>query len=63
MTKEEAERVFDKFYRASTGKNVSGTGLGLAITKEIIEAHRGKIWVETEPGRGSEFHFLIPLAG
>ncbi len=62
MTKEEAERVFDKFYRASTGKNISGTGLGLAITKQIVEAHRGQIWVETEPGKGCEFHFTIPLA-
>ncbi len=61
MTEDEAKHIFDKFYRASSGKNVSGTGLGLAIAKQIIEAHNGRIWVESEIGVGSTFHFTLPI--
>jgi PAS domain S-box-containing protein len=60
---EEHESVFDKFYQVSaTTKGVrEGTGLGLAITRRLIEAHGGKIWVESEPGKGSTFTFLLPM--
>ena len=42
-------------------KNTSGMGLGLAIAKRLIQAHRGKIWVESELQRGSTFAFLLPM--
>jgi PAS domain S-box-containing protein len=56
------ERIFNKFERVSSGQlaEVPGTGLGLTITKEIVEAHKGKIWVESEAGKGSTFTFLLP---
>jgi len=56
--------IFDRFYQvdsASTRK-VGGSGLGLSICQAIIEAHRGKLWVESRPGLGSTFHFTLPLA-
>jgi PAS domain S-box-containing protein len=61
---EEAESIFDKFIQSSkTRTGAGGTGLGLAICKEIINAHRGRIWVEPNPERqGSVFRFLLPRA-
>jgi PAS domain S-box-containing protein len=56
------EKIFDQFYRISTAKNsVKGMGLGLFISKEIMEAHSGKIWAESEEGKGSAFHILFPI--
>jgi PAS domain S-box-containing protein len=57
-------RMFTKFYRVSgkLSEGSKGTGLGLFISKAIIEAHRGKIWVESEQGKGTTFHFTLPLA-
>jgi signal transduction histidine kinase len=56
------ERIFNKFEQAGTAQPASsgGTGLGLAIAKEIVQMHKGKIWVESEVGKGSRFSFLIP---
>jgi signal transduction histidine kinase len=51
--------IFEKFYRVDTASS-TGTGLGLSICKEIIEAHGGRIWVESEVGKGSQFHFALP---
>jgi signal transduction histidine kinase len=63
MTAEEIERVFDRFYRAPSGTAAaSGTGLGLSIVKSLVELHGGAIEVVSEPGRGSEFHVLLPAA-
>ncbi|MCL4261709.1 MAG: GAF domain-containing protein [Anaerolineae bacterium] len=55
--------VFDKFYRVQneTTRGIKGTGLGLAITWSIVEAHHGRIWVESAPGKGSTFAFALPL--
>jgi PAS domain S-box-containing protein len=59
---EDQKRIFQKFEQGSapTLKNVSSTGLGLTIAKEIVELHRGKIWVESNEGEGSRFAFAIP---
>jgi signal transduction histidine kinase len=64
IAKEEHDRIFDKFYqiKVGTGYPSKGTGLGLAIVKSIVESHRGKIWVESEPGKGSDFRFILPRA-
>ena len=56
-------RLFDRFYRVEDSDRVEGTGLGLYISKQIIEAHGGNIWVESELGRGSTFSFTLPLCG
>jgi len=61
---DEQQAIFESFRQASaTTKGVrEGTGLGLAITKRLIEAHGGRIWVESEPGKGSRFFFTLPMA-
>lgn len=54
--------VFDDFFRLpQTGKQVDGMGLGLAIARRLVHGFGGKIWVESEPGAGCKFSFLIPL--
>jgi two-component system sensor histidine kinase KdpD len=62
ITEEEQSRVFDKFYRGRGSRDqVLGTGLGLSIAKGIVEAHGGKIWVTSQPGKGSVFYFTVPV--
>ena len=56
------QRIFERFYKIDPARSSSGTGLGLAIGRHIVEAHGGKIWAESTPGKGSRFHFTIPLA-
>ncbi len=55
--------VFDRFYRveSSRSKNEGETGLGLAIVKQMVETHKGKVWAESKPGKGSTFYIAIPL--
>jgi len=58
---ESLSRIFERFYRVDKSRTGSGTGLGLSISKHIIEAHGGKIWAESDEGRGSIFYFEIPI--
>jgi two-component system phosphate regulon sensor histidine kinase PhoR len=60
---EARERVFERFYRVdkARSRDAGGTGLGLAIVKHIVQSHGGKVWVESEPGKGARFHFTLPV--
>jgi NtrC-family two-component system sensor histidine kinase KinB len=58
---EQQARVFDKFVQIEGDRRAGGAGLGLAIAKEIVRAHRGNIWVESEPGQGSLFIIALPV--
>ena len=56
-------RVFERFTRGGrAAAHSGGTGLGLAIARRLVQAHGGKIWIESEPGMGSKFSFLLPVA-
>jgi signal transduction histidine kinase len=61
LAPEEQARLFTRFYRAGTHRSeVEGLGLGLYIAKGLVEAHGGRIWVDSEPGKFAKFSFTLP---
>lgn len=63
IEKENLNKIFDRFYRVDNSEmKFQGLGLGLFISSEIIKAHKGSFWIESELGKGSIFYFLLPLA-
>jgi len=63
LSAEEQRKIFSRFYRVEGNRNISGLGLGLYISNEIISRHKGRMFVKSEPGKGSEFYFSIPVTG
>ncbi|MGM9986851.1 MAG: cell wall metabolism sensor histidine kinase WalK [Bacillaceae bacterium] len=63
IPKENIGKIFDRFYRVDKARTrkLGGTGLGLAIAKEMIQAHGGKIWAESQEGKGTTIYFTLPL--
>jgi PAS domain S-box-containing protein len=62
MTPEQRSRIYDKFYRGdASNTSIGGTGLGMSITKYFVEAHGGRIWVESERGLGTKVSFELPM--
>ena len=59
---DQVDKIFDKFYQIAqvTKQKTKGTGLGLAISKALVEMHGGRIWMESEVGKGSTFSFTLP---
>ena len=63
IASEHLPRVFERFYRVDPGRSrdEGGTGIGLAIARSVVEAHGGRIWAESQPGKGSVFTFELPV--
>ena len=63
IPKVDQPRIFERFYRVDVARSreAGGTGLGLAIAKHLVEVHGGRLWVDSEVGRGSQFHFSVPV--
>jgi len=63
IAKENQERIFSRFERAVSANEISGLGLGLYIVRQILDAHSGRVWVESELKQGAKFFMELPLAG
>ena len=61
IAKKDVPRIFERFYKTDQARASGGTGLGLAIAKHIVEAHKGRIWVESVAGQGATFYIALPL--
>jgi two-component system phosphate regulon sensor histidine kinase PhoR len=63
IPRDEQRKIFDRFHRVSTGlvHDVKGSGLGLSIVRHIVDAHRGRVTVESRPGEGSTFSIHLPI--
>ena len=63
IPEDKLESIFEAFEQAdgSISRSYAGTGLGLSITRHLVEQHGGKIWAESKPGKGSQFHFTLPI--
>ena len=60
---EEQRRIFEEYYSGKQGRgHLTGMGMGLPIARQVVEAHDGRIWVESQPGEGATFSFALPLA-
>ena len=60
---EEQRRIFEKYYRGKHGRgHLTGMGMGLPIARQVVEAHNGRVWVESQPSEGATFSFTLPLA-
>jgi signal transduction histidine kinase len=62
LAPEQAQYVFERFYRADPSRNraTGGAGLGLAIVKQLVEAHGGRVWLESQAGQGTTVRFTLP---
>lgn len=65
ISREQQARIFGRFMRADDARaaHISGTGLGLYLCRELIERHGGRMWFESNEGRGTTFFFVLPLQG
>ncbi len=61
ISKQDLPHLFERFYRAQGAETREGLGLGLYITRLLVEAHGGRIWAESEVGKGSCFSFSLPI--
>ncbi len=63
ISSDDQARIFEEFQqaKATNGERPEGTGLGLALSRSLVELHGGRIWVESEPGKGSTFTFTLPV--
>lgn len=62
ISPEDLPHVFERFYKADRSRSSPGAGLGLSLTRHIVLGHGGRIWVESQPGRGATFRFTLPQA-
>ncbi|MEB0249036.1 ATP-binding protein, partial [Mucilaginibacter sp. 5B2] len=61
ISAKDIDKLFDRYYRVNNNTNISGFGIGLYLSAEIINRHKGKIWANSEIGKGSTFCFSIPF--